>query len=233
MHLNIPNDDTDTMMKYRDLPKKKIHITPRQKCLCFGAADNLQSHIQSVQQVLLSCKKPHIMAADGAAANLFAFDIIPDIVFTDLDGGEDVLQMCIEHDVVLYVLVHGDNHYLIEKYLDLLQAYNRIVWCTQGLPLYGFENTLGFTDGDRMLSYAILHGYQALALGFDLNSAVIGHASIRAKHFSQNYMKKKLKKLAIAKAIAHELTLSGRLFTVDQSLIDGKETTIEQFLKDC
>jgi uncharacterized Rossmann fold enzyme len=99
-----------------------------------------------------------VFAADAACLVLLSSGIIPDAVFTDLDGAtEDYLDM--NRDGTLMVIhAHGDN-------IPLLRY-----WTTQAGPAPPLHNFGGFTDGDRPVFAAHHLGADRINLvGFDLD----------------------------------------------------------------
>ncbi|HJJ70104.1 MAG TPA: DUF115 domain-containing protein [Methanocorpusculum sp.] len=109
-----------------------------------------------------------VIAADAAARVMKKGGIIPDIVFTDLDGlDDDVLEMN-EAGTILAVHAHGDNMPLVKSWVPKMKG--PVVGTTQSTPLENVYNFGGFSDGDRGVFAAYELGAKSVSLiGFDLD----------------------------------------------------------------
>ena len=109
-----------------------------------------------------------VIAADAAARVMKKGGVIPDIVFTDLDGlDDDVLEMN-EAGTILAVHAHGDNMPLVKSWVPKMKG--PVVGTTQSTPLENVYNFGGFSDGDRGVFAAYELGAKSVSLiGFDLN----------------------------------------------------------------
>jgi len=109
-----------------------------------------------------------VIAADAAARVMKKGGIIPDIVFTDLDGlDDDVLEMN-EAGTILAVHAHGDNMPLVKSWVPKMKG--PVVGTTQSTPLENVYNFGGFSDGDRGVFAAYELGANSVSLiGFDLD----------------------------------------------------------------
>ena len=109
-----------------------------------------------------------VIAADAAARVMKKGGVIPDIVFTDLDGlDDDVLEMN-EAGTILAVHAHGDNIPLVKSWVPKMKG--PVVGTTQSTPLENVYNFGGFSDGDRGVFAAYELGANSVSLiGFDLD----------------------------------------------------------------
>ena len=109
-----------------------------------------------------------VIAADAAARVMKKSGVIPDIVFTDLDGlDDDVLEMN-EAGTILAVHAHGDNMPLVKSWVPKMKG--PVVGTTQSTPLENVYNFGGFSDGDRGVFAAYELGAKSVSLiGFDLD----------------------------------------------------------------
>ncbi|MBQ2771736.1 MAG: DUF115 domain-containing protein [Methanocorpusculum sp.] len=109
-----------------------------------------------------------VIAADAAARVMKKGGVIPDIVFTDLDGlDDDVLEMN-EAGTILAVHAHGDNMPLVKSWVPKMKG--PVVGTTQSTPLENVYNFGGISDGDRGVFAAYELGANSVSLiGFDLD----------------------------------------------------------------
>ncbi len=233
--LNLSSDDLLFLRKYQKLgmsnPLNQTELFnrnnlvlsqfPQSHAIVFGAAKNLEKHIISLKDVLAEVSiSPLIVAADGASFELLRQNIVPHVVFTDLDGGIDLILKLMGYSVWLFVLLHPDNLKLIDSLYHEFLSYSKVIFCTQDRPSFGFVNSFGFTDGDRAVSYFAYSGYLTLPLGFDLSHEP-GWSSIRKKEVTEEFLNRKLKKLAIARDIIDEVSITGFVYTIDKKLNPG------------
>lgn len=233
--LNIVNDDVDTILKYEHLGKKNQpleQIQLKRKVICVGAADLIDQQLDELLNKVSIDElqaKYSVLAADGVVEKLLKRDIIPNVVLTDLDGGLEILAP-LTHKTTFIVLIHGDNHDLLDQFLKMDIKHENIFWTTQGLPIFGFHNFTGFTDGDRAVCLATQFRANSLLLGYDFSSGKIGDASIRAKTQTDEYLEKKEIKLAIAQEIIIHLSKRHAIYTVDVNVCPGRSSSIQEFL---
>ncbi|MHA1551586.1 MAG: 6-hydroxymethylpterin diphosphokinase MptE-like protein [Candidatus Heimdallarchaeaceae archaeon] len=139
------------------------------------------------------------ISSDGATSYLISQNVIPDLIVTDLDGRiEDQIEAQKRGAIVL-VHVHEDN---IETVEENIAAFNEgeFVFTTQGTPLQGSNNFLGFTDGDRAICLATyLEAHSIHLIGYDFGES-IGKYSKTSK-MNQTQLERKMKKFTIAKSI--------------------------------
>jgi uncharacterized Rossmann fold enzyme len=109
-----------------------------------------------------------VIAADGAANRLFARDIRPGAIVTDLDGATDAFIRMNEAGTVLVVHAHGDNMDLLRSWVPRFPG--PLVGTTQSRPFDGLHNFGGFTDGDRAVFLAdALGASEVVMAGFYLD----------------------------------------------------------------
>lgn len=113
-----------------------------------------------------------VVAADAAARVLKKGGVMPDIVFTDLDGlDDDVLEMNAA-GTLLAVHAHGDNIPLLKSWVPKMKG--PVVGTTQSTPLSNVYNFGGFSDGDRGVFAAYELGAASVSLiGFDLDDTSV------------------------------------------------------------
>lgn len=109
-----------------------------------------------------------VFAADAAADILYAHGILPDAIFTDLDGATDTFLEMNAAGTIIVVHAHGDNIPLIRKWVPRFTG--PVVGTTQSTPLPHIHNFGGFTDGDRAVFAADALGAEEVTIiGFDLD----------------------------------------------------------------
>ncbi len=143
-----PHDDLDVLTGL---------VKDRDVTVC-GNAPSLMNDIPELSGV--------ICAADAAALVLYRNGIRPEIIFTDLDGADDLFTEMNLLGTVLVVHAHGDNIPLLDKWVPHITG--PLVLTTQASPVPGVYNFGGFSDGDRAV-YGVLHlGAASVRLaGFD------------------------------------------------------------------
>ncbi len=113
-----------------------------------------------------------IIAADAAARVLYQHGIVPDIVFTDLDGLDDNVLAMNAIGTLLAVHAHGDNMPLVQSWVPKMKG--PVVGTTQAAPVPHVYNFGGFSDGDRGVFAANELGAASIDLiGFDLDDSSV------------------------------------------------------------
>lgn len=242
--LSISDGDVQLLEKYKHVGAKnpitqaevfnsypKLVAKKRPKAaIVFGAADNLSSNVTELVEVLPSNDSLNnllLLSADGATRFLLETEVYPDIMFTDLDGGVDLVIEAAEQGIVIFVLLHPDNVDLLDEFLGK-GVNGNYVFCTQDRPTFGFVNTFGFTDGDRAVGFSILSGLKTLTLGFDLNGP-IGTFSTHSKVQTDEFVLQKRLKLKIAEEILGYLSQFGSLYTIDPKFAPGSALKGESY----
>jgi uncharacterized Rossmann fold enzyme len=109
-----------------------------------------------------------VFAADAAADRLFSWGILPDAIFTDLDGAKKSFIEMNLRGTILVVHAHGDNVPLLNNWVPRFQG--PFVATTQASPLPNVHNFGGFSDGDRAVFAADALGAKSIGIvGFDLD----------------------------------------------------------------
>lgn len=110
-----------------------------------------------------------VLCSGSAVGRLMAQSIIPDMVFTDLDGDIDPQIEASSKGAFTFIHAHGDNADLIMKYAGMFKG--PVVLTTQSAPEYTVFNYGGFTDGDRAFCFARHFGVKDIHLvGFDYDN---------------------------------------------------------------
>lgn len=115
----------------------------------YGAAPELD---EAVERTLKIVNKAVVMSADGATTRLLESNIVPNFIFTDLDGRiESILEASLKGSIVV-VHGHGDN---IDKLRSVVPKLSgQVIGTCQVEPCDGLYNFGGFTDGDRAVFFA-------------------------------------------------------------------------------
>ncbi|MCP1714917.1 putative Rossmann fold enzyme [Methanocalculus alkaliphilus] len=146
-----------------DLALLRDRISGNAVTVC-GNAEILREQLREIDGV--------VIAADAAALVLYDAGIIPDIIFTDLDGADDPFITMNEEGTLIVVHAHGDNTKLLSRWVPRLTG--PLVGTTQSRPLPGIHNFGGFTDGDRAVFAADELGAATITiLGFDLSDTSV------------------------------------------------------------
>ena len=135
---------------------------------------------------------------------------------------------------MMHVLIHSDNRKKVSKFLDLSQSFDELpnIWYfTQGKPINNWSNSIGFTDGDRALIFALLNKLNPLLLGFDLNSSLIGKYSKPYFITNQPMNINKQIKLDIAKKIFEWCSKHFTYYTLSNEYSPGNEILFSDYLK--
>lgn len=137
-----------------------VGITDGNEVTVCGNAPSLKQELPKIRGI--------VFAADAAAEVLLDNDILPDAVFTDLDGATDRLIEMNRLGTTVVVHAHGDNIPLLRHWVPRFPG--KIVGTTQAAPLPHVHNFGGFTDGDRAAFAAQEFGASHITLaGFDLD----------------------------------------------------------------
>ena len=98
--------------------------------------------------------------------------MLPDLIFSDLDGSIDAILECLHKGSILILHAHGDNYSIIKKFFPSIKSYNFLV-TVQTKPEEPFLfNFGGFTDGDRAISSVLtwFNSIKVFLLGFTFGS---------------------------------------------------------------
>lgn len=197
-------------------PESKIKSIEREmvdkSLFFFGAGPNLIDHLKIVESKIKSNRNRYfIVAADGSANALSKFSIIPDLIFSDLDGlNYKQIDNFLKQGSTIIIHGHGDNLEKIHAFKSLLSTRNENIICTtQVESRYPIINPGGFTDGDRSVYFC--HSLASAGQEFTLFGYEFKH-EIGA--FSKNEYKQdqvitpiKEKKLLLCKKLLFELSI--------------------------
>lgn len=177
----------------------------------FGAGPNLIDHLKIVNDKIKTNRNGYfIVAADGSARALSNFSIIPDLIFSDLDGlNYNHIENFLKKNSTVIIHGHGDNIKKIHSFKSLLSAPNENIICTtQVESRYPIINPGGFTDGDRSVYFChnLAHADQEFTLfGYEFRQK-IGVFSKNEYKQDQAITPIKEKKLLFCKKLLNELS---------------------------
>ncbi len=233
--LDLPNDDEVVIQNWLDKGinnSSKIKVNELIKfnmALCFAPGPNLAKHIKEFNIGKIS--RVSKISVDGATREIINNDITPDYIITDLDGIDaPFINNNISKKCRVLVLAHGDNINKFDKFINQINSYENIIWCTQGKPLNNWVNTLGFTDGDRGLAFCVQNKVKVLPLGFSLDSSIVGRASKPYYSENQPISKRKMMKLTIARKIIIWLNQTNLIYTLDERYNPGITIKLADFM---
>ena len=208
----------DILYKFRKQfdPESKIKAIEREmvdkSLFFFGAGPNLIDHLKNVESKIKSNRnRYYVVAADGSANALNKFSIIPDLIFSDLDGLNYIqIENFLEQNSTIIVHGHGDNVAKINSFKSLLSTPSENIICTtQVESRYPIINPGGFTDGDRSVYFC--HHIASISQEFTLFGYEFKH---KIGAFSKNEYEQdqaitpvKEKKLLLCKKLLIELSI--------------------------
>jgi len=141
------------------------------KPLFFGAGPNLWSDLNNIHKFIKDNRQDYyLISADGASNALYELNLLPNAIFTDLDGLTPAqISLFSRQGSLLIVHSHGDNIDNLKENKILLKEEKNLIATTQTQPIFPVINPGGFTDGDRGLFFChhlaplhtpfILYGY--------------------------------------------------------------------------
>jgi len=163
-----------------------------EKVTVFGAAPDLEAQIEK------GGWSGPIIAAGSATSVLMAHGIVPDVMFTDLDGDVVAEVEANTQGAVAVILAHGDNMALVKRWVPMFEG--SLMPTCQCRPFGLLRNFGGFTDGDRAVMTARHFGARRIDLiGFDF---------LHPRHKEKSDADLKLKKLGWAQHIIYDLNPS-------------------------
>jgi len=196
-----------------ELKIKSIKRNMIDRCLFFfGAGPNLIKQLKSIKEEIKSNRDRYfIVTADGSARALENVSIIPDMIFSDLDGLNYVqIENFLKQNSTIIIHGHGDNIEKIHEFKSLLSTPNENIICTtQVKSHYPIINPGGFTDGDRSIYFC--HNLAPIAqiftlFGYEFEQK-IGVYSKNEYAQDQAITPIKEKKLLLCKKLLNELSI--------------------------
>lgn len=138
--------------------------------IVFGAGPSLKNSIIKYKKFIENKIK---ITADGATSALIEFNIIPDIIVTDLDGRIKDQIYANSKGAITIIHVHSDNLLKIKNNLEKFKG--EIIGSTQinNNEFSLLNNFGGFTDGDRGIILSLFFKAKIIYLiGFDFNGTI-------------------------------------------------------------
>lgn len=148
-------------------------------CVVFGAGPSLRASFAKIRLCGVVA-----VAADGAARAFMEAGVgPPQILVTDLDGGDDLVYWCARGGSILAVHAHGDNIAALSRVVpNLVGMGAKLLPTCQVKPFSKLRNFFGFTDGDRAAWMCHVLGAKRIVLvGMDFGG-VIGEYSKPGGH---------------------------------------------------
>jgi uncharacterized Rossmann fold enzyme len=208
-----------------NLKKLEKLITGAKTIFIFGGGPDSSEFLELFDNSVfhnLGYRNPLIIAIDGATELLFEKGIVPDIVFTDLDGIDigTVSKKKFEH--TLFVIhAHGDNINKIEEFKDFIINTQFLIGTTQNETKLPVINHGGFSDGDRalfLIGNFLGNNQDLFLIGYDFGGIVGKHSKLGFdKNMEADHIK--LKKLKIGLHLTYEICLT---FPCKTNLIELK-----------
>ena len=180
------NELLNNVSNLKKLDYLKQFIADENVVIC-GAGPSLVNSIVKYNDLL---NKSIIITADGATSALLKYDVLPDIIVTDLDGEIDDQIKSNEKGSKIIIHAHSDNIDLITKYLAKFPRNILGTIQTNPAGLVNVENVGGFTDGDRAVFLCNHFNASKINLiGFDYDE-MIGFYSFANNKNIENKLKK-------------------------------------------
>ncbi len=174
--MKTDQEATDLLSGYiknvaRPLLDAQRHIEGNNVLVC-GAGPSILDNLIAIQDYGL-LDETIVFAADGATTACLEREIIPDFVFTDLDGDMNDIITAQKQGATVVVHAHGDNIPQLQSWITRLQEGRSIMGSTQIRPRPDVHNLGGFTDGDRCVFWAEgLRAAQIGLVGMDLGNTI-------------------------------------------------------------
>ncbi|MDF2423662.1 MAG: DUF115 domain-containing protein [Nitrosopumilus sp.] len=208
----------NSILKKSDVNKKISRLIKGKTVLVIGSGPSLSHAIPKLKNY----KKIVKIAADSSIKPLVENGIIPDIIVTDLDGDERVLERIGKTDSIFVVHAHGDN---MDK-LELARKFKNCIGTTQSTPFSKIENFGGFTDGDRGVFLAShFQAKKIILCGMDFGKRIGKFSETR-----RSERKIKLKKLRKGESLLKWLATftKSELFTTSKSIKGFKKISFKE-----
>ena len=174
--------------RFQEFNIKNIeNLIKNRDVIILGAGPSLEKTLKKNIDFL---KKKIIISADGATSALLKYNILPDIVVTDLDGVISDLINANLNNSIIFIHSHGDN---ITKLMENLTKFKGKIFGTTQLNPKKFKNLYnfgGFTDGDRAVLFASHFGAKNIYLiGFDFRGEIGEYSNIEDKDINRKLLK--------------------------------------------
>jgi uncharacterized Rossmann fold enzyme len=145
----------------------------------FGGGSDIGSFMKWVSEFVeppyFEINTSLIVAIDGATELLANYQLIPDLIITDLDGIRFSTMERKEYKSTFFVVhAHGDNQQKLDEFSSVIKT-NPTVGTTQTDSKIPVINTGGFTDGDRALYFMenfLLPVHTMYLIGYDFSPTV-------------------------------------------------------------
>jgi uncharacterized Rossmann fold enzyme len=189
--------DSKNLNLLKDMMRDKI-------IFIFGCGPSLPNHLQLLKASNLILENFTCVAADGATSALMQYNILPNIIMTDLDGRITDQIQANKKGTIVIIHAHGDN---IDQINDNFSNFQGdLLGSTQNKPLSHVFNFGGFTDGDRCAFLAAqMQASIIILFGFDFGK-IIGKFSKPYLDNDREADEIKVKKLAWAQKLLSELS---------------------------
>ncbi|MEJ2259748.1 MAG: DUF115 domain-containing protein [Nitrosopumilaceae archaeon] len=203
----------ESLIKNKNQIQKISQIINDQTVFVIGSGPSLSFAIPKLK----SMNKVVKIVADSALKPLVENGIKPDIVVTDLDGDQKILEKIGKTKTIFVVHAHGDN---ILK-LDFVKNFKNWIGSTQTKPFDKIQNFGGFTDGDRAVFLASYFNAKKIVLfGMDFGKRIGKFSNTKPSE-----RKTKLKKLSKGKSLLEWLSAKTKseLLTTSQPISGFKK----------
>ncbi|MCP4763530.1 MAG: DUF115 domain-containing protein [archaeon] len=211
-------DILDNIIKQKDkysldqqLENIRVNILKNKKILIFGGGPDSEEFLNLLKKdpkFSLNDLNALIIAIDGATELLQQHMIIPQIIFTDLDGIQNNTVMENNYDESFFIIhAHGDNMDKINIFKDFIMNCEKVIGTTQVESTNYIINHGGFTDGDRALYFInnfTQKDHRIFLIGYDFG-LIAGKFSKPKFHKNQRIGEIKKKKLDIGIELTKEI----------------------------
>ena len=248
--LNIDEDDQSSrlLMNLLDTYFSKFtqqNVSERLKeilsnpILIWGAGPSIEE-IEIQRLMLIKQRNFSLIAIDGTVTLFKQNNIIPDLIFSDLDGNLSAINWAINNGAVLVIHAHGDNRTQIKTFFN--QYYtpkeDDLVWgSSQNLSNDILFNFGGFTDGDRAILYAFHFQSKVIGLvGFDFGQTIGKFSTLHSpiiKDLDRKQIKFNIAKNLISKTYIHHYGERYNLIQGGENIPGFKNVTSEEFIQSC
>ncbi len=218
-----------TSVQDQNIEKLLAHIETIEKKsiipIFIAVSPQFHDHLQKIRTLKENKEKISlIIAADATGPALLEHGIIPDFVFSDLDGITPIqLSLLTQSGSYVVVHAHGDNIAKIKEFSDVLKKNPKVIGTTQTEITEVLINPGGFTDGDRALFF-FHHLFSSkisfYLLGYNFEDVFIpeNKRALIPREKEQEYKQMKLKKLKWAEQSIRWLTKQAKRTIIFDSI---------------